>query len=106
LTSENDEKSRIANKLRRKQEKEASRKADEIKTLKEQIQTEFISKAVVVEGITMNEIVDSDGFGIEGKPQLMALGGFLGQLMIVMNTISKHYSKYDAPADIVDTPRE
>jgi len=35
LTSENDEKSRIANKLRRKQDKEASRKADEIKALKE-----------------------------------------------------------------------
>jgi len=55
----------------------------------------------------MQEIVDSDGFGIEGKPQLMALGGFLGQLMIVMNTISKHYSKYDAPAaDIIESPRE
>lgn len=93
--AEENEKNRISNKLKRKQEKEAAHKAEEIRKLKEQIQADYIAKATVTENITSQEIVDCDGFGLDSKPQLMVLGGFLGQLMIVLNTITKHYSKMD-----------
>ena len=46
----------------------------------------------------MNEIVDIDGFGQKEKPVVSVIGGFLGQLMIVLHTIARHYKKLDQPA--------
>jgi len=58
-----EEKAKIVAKLKRKQEKEAARKAVEREQLKEHILENFIKKATVVEGIVTQEIVDADGFG-------------------------------------------
>lgn len=58
-----EEKAKIVAKLKRKQEKEAARKAVEREQLKEYILENFIKKATVVEGIVTQEIVDADGFG-------------------------------------------
>lgn len=49
--------------------------------------------------------MDIDGFGVSDKNQLMALGGFLGQFMMVCNTVAKHFSKFDVPAAEVTSPR-
>ena len=43
------------------------------------------------------EIVEVDGWGQEDKHVVTALGGFLGQLMIVLNTIAKFYPQLDRP---------
>lgn len=90
-----EERAKIAAKLKRKQEKEAARKAVERAQLKEHILENFIQKATVVEGIVNQEIVDVDGFGQKNKGVVSVLGGVLGQLMIVLNTIKKNYSRLD-----------
>ena len=43
------------------------------------------------------EITEVDGWDQEDKPVVTALGGFLGQLMIVCNTIAKFYPQLDRP---------
>ncbi len=58
-----EERAKIAAKLKRKQEKETARKAVEREQLREHILENFIQKATVVEGIVNQEIVDVDGFG-------------------------------------------
>ncbi len=97
LAAEAAERQRIADKQRRKEERAAARKAAEIQALREQIQADYIAKAVPVEGIVFNDIVDADGFGCADKPQVCVLGGFLGQFMMVLNTIVKHYARLDVP---------
>lgn len=90
-----EEKAKVAAKLKRRQEKEAARKAVERAQLKEHILENFIQKATPVEGIVNQEIVDVDGFGQKDKAVVSVLGGVLGQLMIVLNTIKKSYSRLD-----------
>lgn len=43
------------------------------------------------------EITEIDGWAQDDKPVVTALGGFLGQLMIVCNTIAKFYPQLDRP---------
>ena len=43
------------------------------------------------------EITDLDGWGQENKPVVTVLGGFIGQLVIVLNTIAKYYPQLDRP---------
>jgi hypothetical protein len=45
-----------------------------------------------------NEIIDADGFGSRDKPVISVLGGFFGQLTLVLNTIARHYKKLDTPS--------
>ena len=94
--AEEAERQRIADKLRRKQERAAARKAAEIQALKEQIHADYIAKSTPVEGIVFNDIIDIDGHGTVDKNQVTVLGGYLGQFMIVLNTIAKHYRKLDS----------
>lgn len=42
--------------------------------------------------------MDADGWGAQDKPQVTFLGGFLGQLMLVLNTIAKFYPQLDRPS--------
>ncbi len=50
-----------------------------------------------MEEILKQEITDVDGWSQDGKPVVTALGGFLGQLMIVVNTVAKYYPQLDRP---------
>lgn len=50
-----------------------------------------------MESPLFTDIVDVDGFGAADKAQVTVLGGFLGQLMIVLSTISKHFPRVDQP---------
>lgn len=52
---------------------------------------------VPVEDILKQEITDADGWAQEGKPVVSVLGGFLCQLMIVLNTVAKFYPQLDRP---------
>ena len=38
-----------------------------------------------------------DGWGVENKPQVTFIGGFLGQLMMVLNCVAKYYPQLDRP---------
>ena len=88
---------KIAAKLQRKAEKEAKRKAEEIARLREEIKEKYVDKVTPVEEILKQEITDIDGWSQDAKPVVTALGGFLGQLMIVFNTVAKFYPQLDRP---------
>ena len=50
-----------------------------------------------VDEILKQEFHEVDGWRIEGKPVVTAIGGWLGQLMILLNTIAKYYPQLDRP---------
>ena len=81
---------KITNKLGRKVAKEAQRKAEAIALLKTDIKAKFVDKCTGVEEILKQEITEVDGWS-QTKPVITALGGWLGQLMIVVNTVAKYY---------------
>ena len=78
---------KIAEKQRRKAAREAKRKAAEVAKLREEISAKYVDKVTAVEEILKQEITDLDGWGQDGKPVVSVLGGFIGQLIIVLNTI-------------------
>ena len=88
---------KIAEKLRRKAEKEAKRKAEEIARLREEIKEKYVDKVTPIEEILKQEITEIDGWSQDGKPVVTAIGGFLGQLMIVCNCVAKYYPQLDRP---------
>lgn len=88
---------KIDAKANRKQMREAKRKAEEIARLREEIKEKYVDKATPIEEILKQEITDVDGWSQDGKPCVTALGGILGQLMIVLNTVAKYYPQLDRP---------
>jgi len=82
---------KVTEKLRRKAEKEAKKKAEEIANLREEIKEKYVDKVTPVEEILKQEVTDIDGWSQDGKPVVSAIGGWLGQLMIVLNTVAKYY---------------
>ena len=88
---------KVAAKLARKRKREADAKAAQIAKLKEEIKENFVDKAVVVEDILKQPYVEADGWSQINKPQATFLGGFLGQLMMVLNTVAKYYPQLDRP---------
>ena len=87
----------MAEKLRRKAEKEAKKKAEEIAALREEIKEKYVDKVTPIEEILKQEVTDIDGWNQDGKPVVTAIGGWLGQLMIVLNTVAKYYPQLDRP---------
>ena len=43
-------------------------------------------------------MLDADGFGLKDKASVTVLGGFLGQVMLVLNTVARYYSRLDVPS--------
>lgn len=50
-----------------------------------------------VDEILKQEITEIDGWGQDGKPVVTAIGGFFGQLMVVLNCVAKYYPQLDRP---------
>jgi len=88
---------KISQRLRRKREKDAKRRAEEVARLRDQIKAKFVDKVTHVEDILKQEFTEVDGWSREDKGSVTALGGFLGQLMLVLNTIAKFYPQLDRP---------
>lgn len=70
--------------------------------MKEDIDLNFVKRIVPVPNITSNEVTDIDGWincaGQEpNKQNVTVLGGYFGQLMIVLNAIAKEYIHLDMP---------
>lgn len=67
-----------------------------------QIENKFVKNIGTVEAILMNEVVDIDGWSNcpsrEGKQAVTVLGGYLGQIIIILNAICKEFSHLDKPA--------
>ena len=41
--------------------------------------------------------MDIDGFGRKQTPIVSVIGGFIGQLALVLNCVAKHYQRLDIP---------
>lgn len=91
------ERDRITAKAERKAQREANKLAEQIQALREQIEGDFVSKAATAEGIVFQEFTDIDGHGQKDTQSVTVLGGFLGQLMMVLHTIQRHYARLDLP---------
>lgn len=87
--------------MRRKAEREAKKRAEEIARLREEIKEKFVDKVAPVDEILKQEFTEIDGWEQEGKQVVSALGGFLGQLMLVLNTVAKYYPQLDRPTKSV-----
>lgn len=88
---------KIREKQRRRAEKEAKKKAEQIAALREEIREKYVEKVTPVEEILKQDITEIDGWQQDGKSVVSAIGGFLGQLMIVLNTVAKYYPQLDRP---------
>lgn len=95
--AKDNERDRLASKAQRKREREAARKAEELEKLRSQIETDYVKTAKTEEGVLFQDIVDIDGFGRKQQNVVGVIGGFIGQLVMVLNTIQKHYSRLDVP---------
>ena len=98
------EEDKIAAKMQRKAERAARRKAAEVAKLRAQIDSKFVEKCTPIDEILKQDITEADGWGQEGKPVVSVLGGFFGQLMIVLNTVAKYYPQLDRPVKTNRSP--
>lgn len=93
------EEDKAAAKLRRQQDRAAKKKQEQINALKAQIETTFVKKLVPVEAILMNDLVEIDGWqncaNRELKPSITVLGGYLGQIMIILNAVANQFGYLD-----------
>jgi hypothetical protein len=71
-------------KRRKKEAKEANKKAAELRKLKEDIYEKYISRGSYQDSILSNEVSDANGFHSR-TPCVGVLGGFLGQLVLVLS---------------------
>lgn len=65
--------------------------------LRNTVDEQFVQKGKVEEGIIYQEITDIDGFGRKQQPIVSVIGGFIGQLALVLNTVARHYQRLDIP---------
>ena len=82
---------KITERLRKKEEKAAKKKAEEIARLREEIKEKYVDKVTPTDEILKQDITEIDGWSQDGKPVVTAIGGWLGQMMVVLNCIAKYY---------------
>lgn len=93
--AQEEESQRILQKQQNKQAREKQRRLEELQKLKTLIEENFVKTAKSEEAIISHDIVDIDGFGRKGQLVTSVIGGWIGQLVLVLNTIARHYSKLD-----------
>ena len=58
--------------------------------MRNQVQNDYIQSGSAVEGLLTEQIYDIDNGGKKDAKGIQVLGGILGQLMIVLNTVALH----------------
>jgi hypothetical protein len=79
---------KLEEKRRKREAKEAARKAAELKKLRDEVSYRFVAKGEYKESILTNEVQEITGFHIKAGA-VGALGGFIGQLGIVLSGAHK-----------------
>ena len=69
---------KITERLRKKEEKAAKKKAEEIARLREEIKEKYVDKVTPTDEILKQDITEIDGWSQDGKPVVTAIGGWLG----------------------------
>ena len=92
LEKERYEKEKEEEKKRRRAAREAIKKANELKKLKDEVNDMFVAKGEHKEHVLNQEIVEITGLH-QKVPTIGAIGGILGQIMICFHTLFKHWTK-------------
>jgi hypothetical protein len=77
----------------KREKKERERRDAERKALKEEVEKLFIDKGEAKADCLAQEIVEIDGHGEAGKSVVGAIGGVLGQLILTLSILEKHFNR-------------
>ena len=83
---------KLEEKRKRKEAREAKRRAEELAALKAEIQMGFIEKGTSAADVAVQEILNIDGFDAK-EPVIGSLGGLLGQIIITLSIIEKNFNR-------------
>ena len=75
-------------KRKRKEARELARKAAGLKALKEELNAKFVAKGEIKDQILVQEFSEINGFHSR-QPVIGAIGGFLGQIILVIAGAAK-----------------
>ena len=89
------EEKRLQDRADRRARRAAKKKAEQIEALRNQIDSEFVQKGVGSDEILKSPLVEADGYGTKETAVIGMLGGWLGQLMLVFNTLATKFKQYD-----------
>ena len=89
------EEKRLQDRADRRARRAAKKKAEQIEALRNHIDAEFVQKGIGSDEILKSPLVESDGYGTKDTPVIGMLGGWLGQLMLVFNTLATKFKQYD-----------
>eukprot|EP00347_Sterkiella_histriomuscorum_P006020 403354377 len=92
LEIENQEREKQEEKEKRKAAREAQRKANELKKLKDEIYESFIQKGEQKEHILQQDLIEVTGHNIK-QTVVGGLGGMLGQMILCFSAIHKKWKK-------------
>lgn len=85
-----------AEKLARRAERERQRKEAERKELENKIEKAFIEPHQSVAEVATCPIIEVDGWNHTKKEHVVtALGGFFGQIIVILNTVAHYYPQLD-----------
>ena len=87
-------------KKRKREAKDAARKAADLKKLREQVDSQFVSKGEYKESILLNEASEING-NLSKSSTVGILGGFLGQLVMVVSGAHRK-AKHDGIKVLLD----
>lgn len=77
----------------KREKKERERRDAERKSLKEEVEKLFIDKGEAKPDCLSQEILEIDGNGEAGKNVVGAIGGVLGQLILTLSILEKHFNR-------------
>lgn len=80
-------------KKKRRDAKEAKKRKEERANLRAEIEAQFIAKGVTMPDIGAQEVLEVDGNGEAGRNTVGAIGGVLGQIILVLSIIEKNFNR-------------
>jgi hypothetical protein len=80
-------------KRKRREAKEAKKRKEERANLRTEIEAQFIAKGETKPDIGAQEVLEVDGNGEAGKNVVGAIGGVLGQIILVLSIIEKNFNR-------------
>lgn len=80
-------------KRKRREAKEAKKRKEERANLRAEIEAQFIAKGVTMPDIAAQEVLEVDGNGEPGRNVVGAVGGVLGQIILVLSIIEKNFNR-------------
>ena len=77
----------------KREAKEAKKKKEERANLRAEIDAQFIAKGVTAVDIRAQEVIEVNGNCEAGKATVGAIGGVLGQIILVLSILEKNFNR-------------